>query len=84
MIRNIRNKEGADGKVLVFTTTKRTANFLANQFTSRGLIAMALHGDKTQSQRDYIIDGILYLIYLTFIEVHGLWSKLRDDKLKSV
>lgn len=43
--------------VLVFTRTKRGAERLARALMKRGFPAVALHGDKTQSQRERALQG---------------------------
>eukprot|EP00758_Cryptobia_borreli_P007753 Tbor_TRINITY_DN5327_c6_g1::TRINITY_DN5327_c6_g1_i1::g.4965::m.4965/K12823/DDX5, DBP2; ATP-dependent RNA helicase DDX5/DBP2 len=43
-------------RVLVFCKTKKTADFLERQMRSIGHDVMAIHGDKEQRQRDYILD----------------------------
>lgn len=43
------------GKILVFTNTKRFVDNLARALSGNGWPAQGIHGDKTQNQRDYII-----------------------------
>jgi len=45
---------GADGRgrTLVFVRTKRGADRLVKRLKARGVIAVAMHGDKTQGQRE--------------------------------
>jgi superfamily II DNA/RNA helicase len=45
---------GADdrGRTLVFVRTKRGADRLVKRLKSRGVVAVAMHGDKTQNQRE--------------------------------
>lgn len=43
------------GKILVFTNTKRFVDNLAHALSSNGWPAQGIHGDKSQNQRDYII-----------------------------
>ena len=43
-------------RMLVFCKTKRTADFLEKQLKGGGITAMALHGDKEQRQREFILD----------------------------
>ncbi len=43
--------------VLVFTRTKRGAERVARALVKRGFPAIALHGDKTQSQRERALQG---------------------------
>ncbi|OWF47809.1 ATP-dependent RNA helicase DBP2-like [Mizuhopecten yessoensis] len=43
-------------KTLVFVQTKRTANELSSQLMAKGIPSYALHGDKSQGERDQIMD----------------------------
>ena len=45
---------GADdrGRTLVFVRTKRGADRLVKRLKARGVVAVAMHGDKTQGQRE--------------------------------
>ena len=43
-------------RVLVFCKTKRTADFLERQLRGQGVDAMAIHGDKEQKQREFILE----------------------------
>lgn len=43
-------------KVLVFNRTKRSANKLAQKLTKRGIKANAIHGNKSQNQRQRALD----------------------------
>lgn len=43
-------------RVLVFCKTKRTADFLEYQLKRIGVDAMAIHGDKEQRQREFILE----------------------------
>lgn len=45
-----------DDKVIVFCETKRGCDALADDMKREGVRAMAIHGDKNQGQRDYVID----------------------------
>jgi superfamily II DNA/RNA helicase len=46
----------ADDKAIIFTKTKRSCDDLADNLTSKGLLAYALHGDKTQAARDAVLN----------------------------
>jgi len=43
---------GDRGRTLVFVRTKRGADRLVKRLKSRGVVAVAMHGDKTQGQRE--------------------------------
>ena len=42
-------------KVLIFTSTKRTADDLTSSLRQDGWPARAIHGDKSQSERDWVL-----------------------------
>lgn len=56
-------KNGGSRKTLVFTSTKRAADDLANYMWKERINCQAIHGDKNQAQRD----KILYRKYLSDI-----------------
>lgn len=51
LIRTLNNLEGT-GLVLVFTETKRNADYLEYQLSEQGYPASSIHGDKTQRERE--------------------------------
>ena len=63
-------------QVLVFTRTKHGANRLANQLTSDGLEAAAIHGNKSQGARTRALDGFksgaVRVLVATDIAARGL------------
>ena len=42
-------------KIIIFTETKRNADQLTRQLRMDGWPALAIHGDKTQSERDWVL-----------------------------
>jgi ATP-dependent RNA helicase DDX5/DBP2 len=50
------NSNTPDFKVLIFSSTKKNCDFLAELLCKDGYQALALHGDKDQSQREKIIE----------------------------
>lgn len=44
-----------DKKVIIFTKTKRSADQLADNLYSKGMRSMSIHGDKPQTERDYVL-----------------------------
>lgn len=50
------NARAPDFKVLIFSNTKKNCDNLAELLNNDGYQALALHGDKDQSQREKIID----------------------------
>lgn len=65
-----------NAKVLVFTDTKRKADQLTRRLRTSGLPAVALHGDKTQVERDRVIaafrSGQAQLLVATDVAARGL------------
>jgi len=50
-------EKAMDGsKILIFTGTKRTADIITRQLREDGWPARAIHGDKTQSERDWVLE----------------------------
>lgn len=45
-----------DEKVLIFTATKRMADELTRNLRRDGISALAIHGDKRQSERDWVLE----------------------------
>ena len=64
------------GQVLVFTKTKRGANQLTAHLESEGITAVAIHGNKSQSQRTKALasfkDGKVRVMLATDIAARGL------------
>ncbi|XP_013172599.1 PREDICTED: ATP-dependent RNA helicase p62-like [Papilio xuthus] len=64
------------GKVLVFTNTKRFVDTLALTLRRNGWPAVGIHGDKTQNQRDAIINrfksGNTNILVATDVAARGL------------
>lgn len=55
-LRNVlSDPEFANAKVLIFTGTKRSADELTLWLRRNRFAALAIHGDKTQSERDWVI-----------------------------
>lgn len=68
------NKE--DGRCLVFVRTKRGADRLARQLEKQGFSAGALHGDRSQSQRNAALarfqDGTVPVLVATDVASRGI------------
>lgn len=64
------------GKILVFTNTKKFVDSLTLMLRRNGWPAVGIHGDKTQSQRDIIIDkfrsGKANILVATDVAARGL------------
>lgn len=48
-------QDKTDKKVIIFTKTKRSADQLSDNLYSKGMRAMSIHGDKPQTERDYVL-----------------------------
>lgn len=55
ILSGIQAEEAGNRKTLVFVQTKRDADRLAYRLENSGIAAAAIHGDRTQMQRDQII-----------------------------
>lgn len=64
------------GKVLVFTNTKRFVDSLTLSLKRNGWPAVGIHGDKSQQQRDVIINkfrtGTTNILVATDVAARGL------------
>jgi ATP-dependent RNA helicase DDX5/DBP2 len=64
------------GKTLIFTGTKYAADDLANELSANGIRAAAIHGDKSQNARDYILrqfkSGAVPVMIATDVASRGL------------
>lgn len=67
------------GKILVFTNTKRFVDSLAITLKRNGWPAVGIHGDKTQMQRDNVINkfknGRTNILVATDVAARGLGKK---------
>jgi superfamily II DNA/RNA helicase len=67
---------GRDGRVMMFTGTKRGADRLARHLIARGIRAAALHGGKSQGQRGRVLDefrsGELDTLVATNVAARGI------------
>lgn len=64
------------GKVLIFAATKRTVDEMTNKLTHNGWPVVALHGDKSQAERDWAIrefrEGTIPILISTDVASRGL------------
>jgi len=56
------DKTRKNQKILIFTQTKRAADGLTHQLRRDGFVAKAIHGDKSQSERDWS-GFFMFLLY---------------------
>jgi len=65
-----------ENKTIVFTATKRTADEISYCLKKAGYAAMAIHGDKSQSERDYTLanfrNGRCSIMVATDVAARGL------------
>jgi ATP-dependent RNA helicase DDX5/DBP2 len=66
----------ATSKMIVFTDTKRGADQLQRTLRAQGVSALAIHGDKTQQERDWTLDqfkkGRCLVLIATDVASRGL------------
>lgn len=64
------------GKILIFSNTKSSVDFLTQMLQQNGWPAMGIHGDRTQFQRDLIINkfknGTTNILVATDVAARGL------------
>ncbi len=63
-------------RALIFTRTKRGADRVVRELVNRGIAASAIHGNKSQNQRDRVLtafrDGRVRTLIATDIAARGL------------
>jgi len=78
VMRNLKNimAESQTDKVIIFTATKRTADELSHYLKRDGFPAMAIHGDKSQADRDHALKlfktGRVPILVATDVAARGL------------
>jgi ATP-dependent RNA helicase DDX5/DBP2 len=72
-------------KIIIFTETKRGADQLTRQLRMDGWPALAIHGDKSQSERDWVLnefrDGKNPIMIATDVAARGLGILLGEHAL---
>ena len=53
------NANDKENKTIIFAETKRKVDELSNQMKSIGWFVNSIHGDKPQSERDWVLNGKL-------------------------
>jgi ATP-dependent RNA helicase DDX5/DBP2 len=75
LMKQIAKCDRAD-KVIVFTATKRKADEVAKEMKYQGYQCASIHGDKMQSQRDYVMqefkNGRKNILVATDVAARGL------------
>ena len=59
------NANSRENKTIIFAETKRKVDELSNQMRAVGWLVNSIHGDKPQSERDWVLNGEL-LFYFIF------------------
>ena len=63
-------------KILIFSETKRNADDITRQLRMQGFPALAIHGDKSQQERDWVLNefrtGKALLMVATDVAARGL------------
>ena len=71
----LRNKDPAS-RVIIFTQSKRGADELTRRLRQRGFNALAIHGDKQQAERDFVLNefksGRVTIMVATDVASRGL------------
>lgn len=80
--------EDKKSKVLVFTSTKRVADDITRFLRQDGFPALAIHGDKTQNERDWVLNefrtGRTAIMVATDVASRGIGKyKLTEEGNKS-
>jgi ATP-dependent RNA helicase DDX5/DBP2 len=74
--KEILGKHPKEEKVIVFTGTKRNADSLTDELRRDGFSALALHGDKKQNERDWVMkefkQGRCQVLVATDVAARGL------------
>ena len=61
------NANSRENKTIIFAETKRKVDELSNQMRAVGWLVNSIHGDKPQSERDWVLNGKLLLISIAFL-----------------
>jgi ATP-dependent RNA helicase DDX5/DBP2 len=83
LMTHINYASGANLKTLIFCETKRGADSLCRQIRSSGVSALAIHGDKQQGERDWVLqefrEGKCMVLIATDVAARGL--DIKDIKV---
>lgn len=76
VIKSNHAEQGGNAKTLIFTQTKRMADQIAHKIYRMGIQCAAIHGDKSQSQRESILrdfrNNQLQVVVATDVAARGL------------
>lgn len=80
MLQEIGNIQEPGAKTIIFVETKRKAENIARSIKRFGFHAVCMHGDKTQDQRDYVMNqfrnGRCNILVATDVAARGLGMDL--------
>lgn len=76
LLRTLDTAVEAGKRTLIFTETKRTADDVTNMLRRENIPALAIHGDKTQQERDWVLaqfkSGATPIMVATDVAARGL------------
>ncbi|XP_037033601.1 ATP-dependent RNA helicase p62-like isoform X3 [Bradysia coprophila] len=76
LIQNIHGQDGQPRKILVFAETKQGVDYIGKYIKSCGIKCSVLHGDKSQKEREHILNGfrsgIVNIVVATDMAARGL------------
>lgn len=84
MLQEIGNAdEGAGSKTIIFVETKKKVDIVTKSVRRNGWYAVAIHGDKSQQERDYVLKGTWKISFFSLVPVltfYFLCSEFRARK----
>lgn len=82
LLKEIYNADENPGKVIIFSETKRRVDSVSRYIRGFGVQCGAIHGDKSQSERDYVLrdfrTGKCNILVATDVAARGLGKKNRQ------
>lgn len=67
---------GSENKCIIFAQTKKNVDYVTEALNSQGWRSAAIHGDKAQGQRDFVINnfknGKCSILVATDVAARGL------------
>ena len=64
LLQEISNINPEDGKTIIFVETKKKVEVITRTIRRYGWPAVCIHGDKSQTERDFVLTGLLKYIYI--------------------
>ena len=72
-----------DNKTLIFTGTKRMANEISGTLRRQGWKAGAIHGDKKQEEREYVLNRECYVVCLNHVRNDVIFGIASDVEIQN-